>query len=221
VRDRFAAVLAQSWFRFLIPFSFVEGAVMVGLYNFFGAAMQRHGSSVLMSGLVTSAYGLAAIGGGALVGRLDSRMSGAAMFGWGTALLAVGYVCAARTQSVAGILVAGVLAGLALVVGQSALQAWVLEAAAPETRGSATALIACSVFTGASLSTAAVRPLANGGDFTLLFALAAAVTVPVSVLGTVVRVRFARSTAPRPAPPGEPALEYEHPGRTRTRRDDT
>lgn len=226
MRDRFAAVLAQGWFRFLIPFTFVEGAVMVGLYNFFGAAMQKHGSGVLLSGLVTSAYGLAAVGGGALVGRLEGRMSGAAMFGWGTALLGVGYLCAARTQSVAGILVAGVLAGLALVVGQSSLQAWVLEAATPETRGSATALIACSVFTGASLSTAAVRPLANSGDFTWLFGLAAALTVPVCVLGTLVRARFQRATAAHAGPqaqgprldkgPAQPASASPHDHSART-----
>jgi MFS family permease len=198
VWHRFAQVLGDRWFRFLIPFTFVEGAAMVGLFNFFNAALQRHGSSVLLSGLVTSAYGVAAIGGGAAVRVLDARASGAAMFGGGTLLLFLGYLTAALTQSIAGILVASVLSGLALAIGQSALQAWVLEAAAPPVRGSATALVACAVFTGAAVSTAAVGGLASGGEFGIVFGIAAAVTLPVSIVGTLARMRFARSARSAP-----------------------
>ncbi|WHM35828.1 MFS transporter [Streptomyces sp. BPTC-684] len=204
VRERFAQVLGDGWFRFFIPFTFVEGAAMMGLFNFFNAALQKHGSSVLMSGLVTSAYGVAAIGGSVVVRAVDARATGAGMFGWGTGLLFIGYLTAAFTQSIAGILIASALAGLALAVGQSALQAWILEAAAPEARGSATALIACSVFTGAAISTAAVGPLAGRGDFGLLFGIAAAATVPVAIVGTLARARFARSDRAQRMPAGPP-----------------
>ncbi|MBD0747971.1 MFS transporter [Streptomyces sp. CBMA152] len=211
-RERFAQVLGDGWFRFFIPFTFIEGAAMMGLFNFFNAALQKHGSSVLMSGLVTSAYGVAAIGGSVVVKAIDARATGAGMFGWGTGLLFTGYLTAALTQSVAGILIASALAGLALAVGQSALQAWILEAAAPEVRGSATALIACSVFTGAAISTAAVGPLAGRGDFGLLFAIAAAATVPVSIVGTVARMRFANSDRAMTMPAGPPpAVDREAP----------
>ncbi|MEU1071794.1 MULTISPECIES: MFS transporter [unclassified Streptomyces] len=204
VRERFAQVLGDGWFRFLIPFAFVEGAAMMGLFNFFNAALQKHGSSALMSGLVTSAYGVAAIGGSVVVRAFDTRATGAGMFGWGTGLLFVGYLTAAFTQSVPGILIAGALAGLALAVGQSALQAWVLEAAAPEARGSAAALVACSVFTGAAVSTAAVGPLAGRGDFGTLFAVAAAATAISSVVGTLARARFERSDRAQRMPAGPP-----------------
>ncbi|MEU5434614.1 MFS transporter [Streptomyces sp. NPDC020719] len=211
-RERFAQVLGDGWFRFFIPFTFIEGAAMMGLFNFFNAALQKHGSSVLMSGLVTSAYGVAAIGGSVVVRAVDARATGAGMFGWGTGLLFTGYLTAALTQSVAGILIASALAGLALAVGQSALQAWILEAAAPEVRGSATALIACSVFTGAAISTAAVGPLAGRGDFGLLFAIAATATVPVSIVGTLARMRFARSDRAMTMPAGPPpAVDREAP----------
>ncbi|MCT2590988.1 MFS transporter [Streptomyces sp. N2-109] len=197
VLGRFAQVLGDGWFRFLIPFTFIEGAAMMGFFNFFNAALQEHGSSVLMSGLVTSAYGVAAIGGSAAVRALDARASGAAMFGWGTGLLFVGYLTAAFTQSVPGILLASACAGLALAVGQSALQAWVLEASAPEARGSAAALVACSVFTGAAVGTAAVGGLVSTGNFGLLFGIAAVATVSISIAGTLARMRFARTGGQR------------------------
>jgi predicted MFS family arabinose efflux permease len=192
VRERFAVVLADPWFRFFIPFTFVEGMAMVGLFNFFNAALQKQGHSVLISGAVTSAYGVAAIAGRLAVGRLGARATGAAMFGFGTAALFAGYVVAAFSQAIPAILVASACAGLALAIGQSALQAWVLQAAAPRIRGSAVALVACAVFAGAAVSTAAVSGLVGADRFGVLFALAAGVTVPVSVVGTLMRARFAR-----------------------------
>jgi predicted MFS family arabinose efflux permease len=189
---RIRKALGRPWLRFVIAFAFVEGAAMVGFFNFFTVALQARGHSVLTAGLATSTYGIAAVGGGTVVRLLDRKVSGAAMFGGGTALLFAGYVVAAVEQNVATILIASVLAGAALTVAQSALQAWVLEASAPQVRGTVAALVACSVFTGAAVGTAAVGGLAGTGEFGTLFAIAAAVTLAVAAVGTGARARFAR-----------------------------
>jgi len=111
-------------------------------------------------------------------------------------LLLLGYLVAAASQGIGAILLASVLAGSALAVGQSALQAWVLAATPPPVRGTAASLIACSVFTGAAVSTAVVGGLAGRGDFGALFGVAAMVTALVAVVGTLARARFARDSAP-------------------------
>jgi predicted MFS family arabinose efflux permease len=187
---RIRRVLGEGWLRFLIAFTFVEGAAMVGFFNFFNAALQVHGKSIVVAGLVTSTYGLAAVTGGLAVRMLDTRLSGTAMFGGGLLLLLLGYLIAAGSQSIGAILLASVLSGSALAVAQSALQAWVLAATPPEVRGTAASLVACAVFTGAAVSTAVASGLAGSGDFGLLFGLAAAVTALVTVAGTLARARF-------------------------------
>jgi predicted MFS family arabinose efflux permease len=193
---RLRRVFGEGWLRFLIAFTFVEGAAMVGFFNFFNAALQVHGKSIVVAGLVTSTYGLAAVTGGVAVRMLDTRLSGTAMFGGGLLLLLLGYLIAAGSQGIAAILLASMLSGSALAVGQSALQAWVLAATPPEVRGTAASLVACAVFTGAAVSTAVAGGLASSGNFGALFGLAAAVTALVTVVGTVARARFAHLPDP-------------------------
>lgn len=190
---RLGQALRGGWFPFLVVFAFVEGGPMVGFYNFFNAALQLHGSTALVTGLVTASYGAGAVGGGLLVRSIDGRTSPAAMFGGGTALLLAGYVIAASGQGVVGILAASVLAGMALSVAQSTLQVWTIGAAPAPVRGTATALVACAVFTGGAVSTVAVNGLAAAGEFGSLFTVAAAVTLPVLVVGTLARARWERS----------------------------
>ncbi|MFL6163351.1 MAG: MFS transporter [Jatrophihabitantaceae bacterium] len=196
VASRIQRVFGIGWLRFLIAFTFVEGAAMVGFFNFFNAALQVHGKSIVVAGLVTSTYGLAAVAGGIAVRVLDTRLSGATMFGGGTLLLFLGYLVAANSQTIDAILLASVLSGSALAVAQSALQAWVLAATPAPVRGTAASLVACSVFTGAAVSTALVGGLAGAGDFGALFSIAAAVTALVAVVGTLARARFSRAPEP-------------------------
>lgn len=202
---RFGTVARGGWFRFVLAFTFIEGAAMLGFYNFFNAALQAHGKSVVVAGVVTGSYGLAALAGGALVGLIETRTSQAAMFALGGTLLCAGFAVAAYSQSVAGILTASILAGMALSLGQSTIQTWGVELAAPGTLGTVASLVACAVFTGAAVGTAAVGGLADAGDFGTLFAIAAAVTLPVTVVGAVARARFSRSAAG----PGSGSLDMD------------
>jgi len=188
--SRIGEALRSGWFRFLVAFTFVEGASMVGFYNFFNAALQLHGNPALVAGLVTSSYGAGAVAGGLLVRAVHTRVSAAAMFGVGTALLTLGYAAAAYSQGIPSILVASVLSGMALSTAQSTIQDWTIAAAPVQVRGTAASLIACAVFTGGAVSTAAVSGFAADGRFGVLFAVAAMVTAPIAVVGTFARYAF-------------------------------
>lgn len=188
--SRIGEASRSGWFRFLAVFTFIEGASMVGFYNFFNAALQVHGNPAMVTGLVTSSYGVGAVAGGLLVRTLHTRVSAAAMFGGGTALLTLGYAIAAYSQSIPGILLASVLSGMALSTAQSTIQDWTISVAPVQVRGTAAALIACAVFTGGAISTLAVSGLAADGHFGTLFAIAAMVTAPIAVVGTFARHAF-------------------------------
>jgi predicted MFS family arabinose efflux permease len=189
-RSRLRTALAPRWLRFLLIFLLIDGAAMLGFYNFFNASLQLHGASVLTAGLVTSVYGLAAIGGGLLVRfRLDA-MAPPLSFALAALVLTAGYAVAALQQTRVTILVASLCAGVALSVGQSTMQTWVLRVAPAEVRGTATSLVACTVFTGAAAGTAAVGGLAGAGEFRTLFLCAAAVSLFVAVVGTLALRRY-------------------------------
>lgn len=199
--DRLRRVAGIRWFRFLLALAFIEGAAMLGFFNFFNTALQSHGKSVLTAGLVTGSYGLAAVAGGLAVRTLALRLSSAALWGAGATLLLAGYLSCALSATMPGVLLGSVLAGLAFALVQSIVQTWATEVAQPADRGIATSMVACAVFTGAALSTWAVGGLASRDRFGLLFVIAAAVTVPVAVLGPIARARFT-GAARTPAPAG-------------------
>jgi MFS family permease len=200
VAHRIRRVLGAGRLRLLIALSFVAGAAMLGFVNFFSAAVQEHGGSPLLAGLVTSGYGLAALTGGLAVRVLDARLSGmlsgGLALGGGLALLLLGYLTAAGSQGAGAVLLAGLLSGAALAAVQPGLWAWVRAASPPEVRGSVVALIGCSAFTGAGVSTAAMAGLAGHGDFRALFGLAGAVTVLVILIGMLARARYRRLPQP-------------------------
>ena len=72
------------------------------------------------------------------------------------------------------------------------MQTWATEVA-PAARGTATSLFVTAEFTGASIAHIQISPLASEHRFTALFLVGAAVTVPVAIVASVSRARFARA----------------------------
>ncbi|MFJ5546427.1 MFS transporter [Streptomyces sp. NPDC093225] len=190
VADRLRMVFRVGWFRFLVVFALFEGAAMLGFFNFFNAALQVGGHSIVDAGIVTGSYGLAAVAGGIAVRTFGDRVPAATHFAVGGALLFLGYLVCVPAQSMATVLVGSVLSGLAFALVQSIVQTWGTQVAPSQVRGIATSLVASAVYTGAALSTYLVSGLADEHSFGPLFAIAAAVTLPVALVGPVARARF-------------------------------
>jgi len=94
-------------------------------------------------------------------------------------------------------------AGGAYAFMQSTFQTWATDVV-PESRGTATALFATAIFAGAALATAGAAGLADAHEYRTLFLIAAAITVPVLVLGSLGRGRYRGSETagePQPASP--------------------
>ena len=183
------AVLARQWVIFLLVFALAEGSVILGFLTFLAPALEATGHSSAIAGLVVAAYGVATIGGAQVVKRLVGRIPPTMfLIGGGCALIG-GYVVAALSQEVAGIFAASVLIGLAFSSFHSTVQTWATELA-PEARGTATSLFVTAVFTGAAVATLGVGGLAGAGRFTVLFLVAATITLPVVVVGAIARSRY-------------------------------
>jgi predicted MFS family arabinose efflux permease len=187
-------VLSRRWARFLVVLALAEGATMVGFITFLAPALQAHGESAALAGLVVAAYGVAVFAGMQLLKRVirSTGAPAAVLIASGGTLLLVAYLTAAADQGPVNILIASVVIGLGYCFLHSTLQTWATELA-PEARGTATSLFVTAVFIGAAIGTAAVSGLADEQRYGLVFLIAAAITVPVAVIGALARARYGRS----------------------------
>lgn len=189
-------VMARPWAAFVIVLSVAEGAVMVGLLTYLAPALEARGHGAAVAGLVVATYGVAVFGGMQVVKGVLRRLgiSAAALIAVGGTLLILAYLTAAIEQGIVNILLASMLVAFGYCFMHSTLQTWATEVV-PEARGTATSLFVTGVYTGAALGTAAVSGLADATRYQALFALAAAATLPVLLVGALGRSRYEAARA--------------------------
>jgi predicted MFS family arabinose efflux permease len=182
-------VLVHPWALLLFGMLLVEGAVMLGFPTYLAPALEAHGQSAAVAGLVVATYGLAVLGGTQVFKRIARGTPAPVVLAAGAVMLLSGLAIAALDQNVIPILAASILAGGAYVFMHSTFQTWATDVA-PEARGTSTALGAMAIFFGAALATYAVSGLASVHDYRALFLAGAALTLPVLIGGTLARARY-------------------------------
>ena len=196
-----ATVLRRGWAVTVLLLAVLNGGVMFGFVTYLAPALEANGQSPAIAGIVVASYGIAVLFCTRAFGYVARRTPAALILAGGAAMLMVGYLVAGSAQSVAAILAASILAGGAYAFMQSTFQTWATDVV-PEARGTATALFATAIFTGAALATSAVAGLASANRYSTLFVVAALVTLPVLIVGSVARWRYPGSDAivdPQPA----------------------
>ncbi len=189
-----ATVLRRGWAVTVLLLAVLNGAVMFGFVTYLAPALEANGQSPAIAGIVVASYGIAVLFCTRAFGYVARRTPAALILAGGAAMLMVGYLVAGSAQSVAAILAASILAGGAYAFMQSTFQTWATDVV-PEARGTATALFATAIFTGAALATSAVAGLASANRYSTLFVIAALVTLPVLIVGSVARWRYPGSDA--------------------------
>jgi predicted MFS family arabinose efflux permease len=182
-------VLGQRWSLVV----FVEGAVVLGALTYLPAAVQGLGWSAGVAGLVSAAYGVAALAFSRLVRALVGRLSRAAIAGTGGALMVLGWALPAVWLGVPTVLAAGVLIGGAWAFLHTTLQSWATEVV-PAERATAVALFATLLFFGSSVGTAAAGGAVESGAFGPVFAVAAVAAVPLAAASALALRRYARTS---------------------------
>jgi predicted MFS family arabinose efflux permease len=185
-------VLAHHWALLLFGMLLVEGAVMLGFVTFLAPALEAHGQSAAIAGLVVASYGIAVLASTQAFKGIARRMPAPVVLAGGGVMLCAGFTIAAIDQGIVPILAASLLAGGAYVFMHSTFQTWATDVV-PEARGTATALAAMAIFFGAAIATSGAAGLANAHNYRALFIVGAALTVPVLVVGTLARARYSGS----------------------------
>jgi predicted MFS family arabinose efflux permease len=189
-----AGVFRHGWALFLLAVAVLVGAVMFGFVTYLAPALEANGQSPAIAGAVVASYGLSVLICTRAFRYVARRTHAALILGGGAAMLLIGYLVAAATQSVPAILSASILAGGAYAFMQSSFQTWATDIV-PEARATAASLFATAIFAGAALATAAAAGLASAHRYSDLFLIGAIVTLPVLVIGTVGRWRYLGSDA--------------------------
>ena len=189
-----AMVLRHGWAILVLALSVVNGAVMFGFVTYLAPALEANGQSPAIAGAVVASYGVSVLVCTRVFGYMARRTPAALILAGGATMLLVGYAIAGAAQSVVTILAASLLAGGAYAFMQSTFQTWATDVV-PEARGTATALFATAIFTGAALATSAVAGLASANRYSTLFVIAALVTLPVLIFGSLARWRYQGSDA--------------------------
>lgn len=199
-------VFTHPWALFLFVVALAECAATAGFFTFMAPALEGHGETAAVAGLVVSTQGVAVFVGLQILKRhmRRSRTSPAALIVIGGGALVAAYAIAAVGQGRANILLASVVFGLGFANLHSTLQTWATDVV-PEARGTAMAFFVTGLFVGAAISTAAVSGLADAGRYRLLFLVAAGVALAVVVVSPLAQHRYqaARGTLGAPVPAGE------------------
>jgi MFS family permease len=185
----------RPWAVFLIGLGCVEGAVLLGFFTFLAPALESHGHSPAVAGLVVTGYGIAVLASTRAVKALTVRVPAALLVATGGVMAVAGFAAAALDQEIPGILLASLGAGGAYAFMHSTLQSWITDVA-PAARGTATALFVSGFQLGAAVGVAAVAGLAASHHYGTLFLIAVLSAIPVTLAGSLARARYPESGEP-------------------------
>lgn len=180
---------ANRWAVAILAFTLVEGALLIGVFNYLAVALQAEGASVLVAGLATASFGAAVVVVSQLMRLVLGRWPAWVLLVIAGVAIVGAYVAVAVQVSFGTVLTAAILLGLAWASGHTTLQTWMGDAAA-DSRAIGMSFFSISLFVGASIGAALGNVAAATDSFATLFAVAIAVAVGYAVATSVARLKY-------------------------------
>lgn len=184
-----AIIVGNPWATAILALTVIEGAVLVGVFNYLPVALQAEGVPVVLAGAVTAAFGFTVVLASQLMKLVLGRWPAWLLLLLAGAAMTAAYLALALTVSLLTVPAAAVLLGLAWALGHTTLQTWMTDAAA-DSRAVGMSLFSIALFTGAGLGAAAGNAAAGSGAFDAVFLTAALVSVGFGAAATLARARY-------------------------------
>lgn len=184
------AVLVNRPAALVLVLVFVEGLVLLGPLTFVPVVLHATGLSVTVSGVLTAAYGAAVLIFARVVKGRTRTMAPATLILVGGALAVLAYVVMTIDHGAVAVVAGLVLLGAGWPFMHSTMQAWITDVA-PNSRATAVSLFATLLFCGSALGAAVFGPMVGAGEFQLVFVITLVVAVPLSIVATIGRRRYA------------------------------
>jgi MFS family permease len=182
-------VLTNRTALLVLSLVLAEGLVLLGPLTFLPVVVHAAGFSVAVSGLLIAAYGASVLVFARIVKARSGRMAPAALILVGGSSVVLAYVLLVLDHGAVAVVVACVLLGGGWAFMHSTLQTWATDMA-PGYRATAISLFATMLFTGSAIGAALFGSLVDAGQFTTMFAITLAVSVPLVVAATLGRRRY-------------------------------
>ncbi len=182
--------LAANWWAIaILVFTIVEGALLIGVFNYFAVALQTTGATVLVAGLATAAFGASVV----IVSQLMRLVLGrwpawVLMLVAGLAIMGA-YIAVAVQVSLGTVVAAAILLGLAWASGHTTMQTWMTDAVA-DSRAIGMSFFSIALFVGASIGAAVGNVAAGTNRFEVLFAVTTVVAVAYAGVTTAARAKY-------------------------------
>lgn len=190
--DPVRRALTDPWALLVYALVFVEGAILLGPLTLLAPALQSRGVEAGAAGLATATYGVGVWVFARLVRRLSGHWPTWRLMAVGGAAMAVGYALVAAWVSVPTVIATAVLLGVGWAFLHSSLQTWA-TGVVPSARGTVVAFFAAALFVGSSLSTSTAGPFADRGQWGIVFGVASAAAVPLTIAAVGGRRRYPRT----------------------------
>lgn len=179
----------NRWAVAILVFTVVEGALLIGVFNYLAVALQETGATVLVAGAATAAFGAAVVIASQVMKLILGRWPAWVLMVLAGVAIVGAYVAVAVNISLITVLVAAILLGLAWALGHTTMQTWMTDAAA-DTRAVGMSFFSIALFVGASVGAAAGNVAAGAHRFDVLFALTLVVSVAYALATSVARARY-------------------------------
>lgn len=179
----------NRWAIAILVFTTVEGALLIGVFNYLAVALHTTGATVLVAGLATAAFGASVV-----ITSQAMKLILGHWPAWVLMLLAgmsiVGaYVAVAVVVSLSTVTTAAVLLGVAWALGHTTMQTWMTDAVA-DSRAIGMSFFSISLFVGASIGAAIGNVAAGAHRFEVLFAVTTATALAYAVATTASRAKY-------------------------------
>ncbi|MDH3319888.1 MAG: MFS transporter [Betaproteobacteria bacterium] len=186
---RMAGLTRLPWVRVILATVFLEGALFYGALAFVALYMhQRFGLGLGASGSVAAAFAVGGLLFAAAAGRLLPRAGERGLVLGGGILIGLGYLALAAAPAPGWAVPSVVALGAGIYMMHNTLQVHATQMA-PETRGAALAIFACSLFTGQSVGVWLASHAVDAGGARPVFITAA---LGLSLLALDFRRRLAK-----------------------------
>lgn len=189
VLEQLVRLARNPWILLIFVLTFVEGALLIGVFNLLPVALQLTGESVLMSGLTTAAYGVAVVIASQILKRVVARIPQWAMLATGGAAAALSFVILGLGVTPLTVLSAAAMMGIAWAFGHIILQTWATDAAA-NARALGMTFFSISLMLGGAAGAAVATLAAENQTLALLYAVSIMIAGAFGAVAAVGRFRY-------------------------------
>lgn len=179
----------NRWAVAILVLTVLEGALLMGVFNYLPVALQAEGASVLVAGLATAAFGATVVLTSQLMKLILGRWPSWVLLVLAGLAMTSAYLVLAVEVSLVSVVAGSCSLGLAWALGHTTMQTWMTDAVA-DSRAIGMSFFSIALFVGAGLGAALGNVAASRDAFATLFVVASAASLCFAAAAGIARARY-------------------------------